>query len=379
MCNFTNRTLLNPASLTITFGNRLHNPEQLPGYKKWTDYLSNLHFFFLLLWSQTLMLVSSTTRPLLGCVWNFPSNYSGLAYATTSMMVHEIFPIILMAVTNMMSLYILNTYGRSRSSVQDAPVLKRVPAEKRAAKVRQTLESKYCSKTTRTVFVPILLILEQTSIVFVPKVYFWSSMDEFLLFLGDSCACHAFHRLLGNQHHLCQLFQLQPRLLSWVSAGRSSLRKQHLHHHVACCSGNRPPPASFVHEVFCLWLKFSGWRATLGPLGHKTIPVNPPSTCCSKCLLEWIQCLAKLSMLLELSHMSTCLKMKIWNVGQMCFAPSLLHWPTGANEQQTLEWCKLQNTQTQNKTQMQQKNAAIFQKTTMNKTNSNGNYNNHKK
>ncbi|XP_027859262.1 olfactory receptor class A-like protein 4 [Xiphophorus couchianus] len=85
--------------------------------------------------TETLMLVSSTTRPLLGCVWNFPSNYSGLAYATTSMMVHEIFPIILMAVTNMMSLYILNTYGRSRSSVQDAPVLKRVPAEKRAAKV----------------------------------------------------------------------------------------------------------------------------------------------------------------------------------------------------------------------------------------------------
>uniref|UniRef100_A0A087YJZ8 Vomeronasal type-1 receptor n=2 Tax=Poecilia formosa TaxID=48698 RepID=A0A087YJZ8_POEFO len=85
--------------------------------------------------TETLMLVSSTTRPLLGCVWNFPSNYSGLAYATTSMAIHEIFPIILMAVTNMTSLYTLYTHGRSRSSVQDAPVLKRVPAERRAAKV----------------------------------------------------------------------------------------------------------------------------------------------------------------------------------------------------------------------------------------------------
>ncbi|XP_051272412.1 olfactory receptor class A-like protein 4 isoform X2 [Dicentrarchus labrax] len=37
--------------------------------------------------TETLMLVSSTTRPLLGCVWNFPSSYSGLAYATTSMVI----------------------------------------------------------------------------------------------------------------------------------------------------------------------------------------------------------------------------------------------------------------------------------------------------
>lgn len=87
---------------------------------------------------QTLMLVSSTTRPLLGCVWNFPSSYSGLAYATTSMVIHEAFPIILMAFTNLGSLYTLYNHGRVRSStVQDAPVIKRVPAEKRAAKVRK--------------------------------------------------------------------------------------------------------------------------------------------------------------------------------------------------------------------------------------------------
>lgn len=87
--------------------------------------------------SQTLMLVSSTTRPLLGCVWNFPSSYSGLAYATTSMVIHETIPIILMALTNLASLYMLYTHSRMRSSAQDAPVIKRVPAERRAAKVRK--------------------------------------------------------------------------------------------------------------------------------------------------------------------------------------------------------------------------------------------------
>ncbi|RVE73179.1 hypothetical protein OJAV_G00048380 [Oryzias javanicus] len=85
--------------------------------------------------TETLMLISSTTRPLLGCVWNFPSSYSGLAYATTSMVIHETLPIVLMTVTNLSSLYTLYTHGRTRSSVQDAPVVKRVPAERRAAKV----------------------------------------------------------------------------------------------------------------------------------------------------------------------------------------------------------------------------------------------------
>ncbi|XP_029989259.1 olfactory receptor class A-like protein 4 [Sphaeramia orbicularis] len=85
--------------------------------------------------TETLMLVSSTTRPLLGCVWNFPTIFSGLAYATTSMVIHETIPIILMAFTNLGSLYTLYTHGRRRSSEPDAPVIKRVPAERRAAKV----------------------------------------------------------------------------------------------------------------------------------------------------------------------------------------------------------------------------------------------------
>ncbi|XP_041748840.1 olfactory receptor class A-like protein 4, partial [Coregonus clupeaformis] len=88
--------------------------------------------------TNTLMLVSSTTRPLLGCVWNFPSSYDSLAYATASMVIHEILPIILMAITNLGSLYTLYTHGRTHNPAhmtQDAPVIKRIPAEIRAAKV----------------------------------------------------------------------------------------------------------------------------------------------------------------------------------------------------------------------------------------------------
>ncbi|XP_068170845.1 olfactory receptor class A-like protein 4 [Antennarius striatus] len=85
--------------------------------------------------TETLMLVSSTTRPLLGCVWNFPSSFIGLAYATTSMVIHETLPIILMALTNLGSLYTLYTHSRMQSSVQGTSAKKRVPAERRAAKV----------------------------------------------------------------------------------------------------------------------------------------------------------------------------------------------------------------------------------------------------
>lgn len=84
------------------------------------------------------MLVSSTTRPLLGCVWNFPNTYSGLAYATTSMVIHESLPIILMSITNLGSLLTLYAHRRSLVHSQknpEAPAIRRVPAERRAAKV----------------------------------------------------------------------------------------------------------------------------------------------------------------------------------------------------------------------------------------------------
>ncbi|MCI4391876.1 hypothetical protein PGIGA_G00139470 [Pangasianodon gigas] len=88
--------------------------------------------------SETLMLVSSTTRPLLGCLWDFPSTYSGLVFATTSMAIHEVIPLILMITTNLGSLLILYAHGNAHNAAnksQDAPIIRRVPAERRAAKV----------------------------------------------------------------------------------------------------------------------------------------------------------------------------------------------------------------------------------------------------
>uniref|UniRef100_UPI00358F965D uncharacterized protein n=1 Tax=Myxine glutinosa TaxID=7769 RepID=UPI00358F965D len=56
---------------------------------------------------EEMMLVGSTTRPLLGCVWHFPYPLGTLAYAMTTMVAHEIFPIVLMMGTNSRSLYLL--------------------------------------------------------------------------------------------------------------------------------------------------------------------------------------------------------------------------------------------------------------------------------
>ncbi|XP_056615306.1 olfactory receptor class A-like protein 4 [Triplophysa dalaica] len=128
----------------------LHGPRKLP---------KSLILCFFLIWSlnllysipaftfskngdenstESLMLVSSTTRPLLGCVWDFPSTYSGLVFATSSMVIHESIPIFLMSITNVGSLLTLYSHGMTRSAAhktQDAPIIIRIPAERRAAKV----------------------------------------------------------------------------------------------------------------------------------------------------------------------------------------------------------------------------------------------------
>ncbi|KAI7791121.1 olfactory receptor class A-like protein 4 [Triplophysa rosa] len=128
----------------------LHGPRKLP---------KSLILCFFLIWSlnliysipafnfskngdenstESLMLVSSTTRPLLGCVWDFPSVYSGLVFATSSMVIHESIPIFLMSITNVGSLLTLYSHGLTRNAAhksQDAPITSRIPAERRAAKV----------------------------------------------------------------------------------------------------------------------------------------------------------------------------------------------------------------------------------------------------
>ncbi|XP_048878964.1 olfactory receptor class A-like protein 4 [Brienomyrus brachyistius] len=92
--------------------------------------------------TETLMLISTTTRPLLGCMWNFPDPYRGLIYSTASLLIHELLPIILMSVTNVSSLYKLYGHGRRRfggNAVEDALEVRRIPAERRAAKVIMAL------------------------------------------------------------------------------------------------------------------------------------------------------------------------------------------------------------------------------------------------
>ena len=146
------------------------------------------------------MMVSSTTRPLLGCVWNFPSAYSGLAYATTSMVIHEIVPIILMAITNLGSLYTLYSHGRTSISSVNAPIMKKVPAEKRAAKVVHKLRGSLCEHFTLTfVLSPPVCSLS----LLLPHLI--TLLDLFLLFLGHCSSHHALYFILGDQHDLSQL------------------------------------------------------------------------------------------------------------------------------------------------------------------------------
>lgn len=112
------------------------------------------------------------------------------------MALHETVPIVLMALTNLGSLYTLYTHNGMRSSVQDAPVIKRVPAERRAAKVEATFQ---CFDphfdqvlTPRTCFFQVILALIMlfiaswgTSIISVNYFnYNQGSSAEFLLVIA---------------------------------------------------------------------------------------------------------------------------------------------------------------------------------------------------
>ncbi|KAM6927232.1 olfactory receptor class A-like protein 4 [Xenentodon cancila] len=63
-----------------------------------------------------LMVISCTTRPLLGCVWEFPNNEQGLAFASASLALNEVFPLLLMVCTNLASLHALGKHIRAVTS-----------------------------------------------------------------------------------------------------------------------------------------------------------------------------------------------------------------------------------------------------------------------
>ncbi|XP_073699564.1 olfactory receptor class A-like protein 4 [Garra rufa] len=60
-----------------------------------------------------LMVISCTTRPLLGCVWEFPTDQQGYAFASTSLALNEVMPLILMVGTNLLTLHSLAKHIRA--------------------------------------------------------------------------------------------------------------------------------------------------------------------------------------------------------------------------------------------------------------------------
>lgn len=60
-----------------------------------------------------LMVISCTTRPLLGCVWEFPTDQQGYAFASTSLALNEVMPLILMLGTNLATLHSLAKHIRA--------------------------------------------------------------------------------------------------------------------------------------------------------------------------------------------------------------------------------------------------------------------------
>lgn len=93
-----------------------------------------------------LMVISCTTRPLLGCVWEFPSNQQGSAFASTSLALNEVLPLVLMVCTNLATLHALAKHIRAVTSGGEpggthGELDKHVSMERKAAHVIMSLVS----------------------------------------------------------------------------------------------------------------------------------------------------------------------------------------------------------------------------------------------
>ncbi|XP_026162101.1 olfactory receptor class A-like protein 4 [Mastacembelus armatus] len=88
-----------------------------------------------------MMVISCTTRPLLGCVWEFPSKEQGSAFASTSLALNELLPLVLMVCTNLSTLHALTKHIRAvTSGGESGGVLERqVSTERKAAHVIMAL------------------------------------------------------------------------------------------------------------------------------------------------------------------------------------------------------------------------------------------------
>ncbi|XP_076125317.1 olfactory receptor class A-like protein 4 [Alosa pseudoharengus] len=94
-----------------------------------------------------LMVISCTTRPLLGCVWEFPSAEQGSAFASTSLALNEVVPLVLMMGTNLATLLTLARHIRSVTASdagkeqQQGELAKHVASERKAGQVIMALVS----------------------------------------------------------------------------------------------------------------------------------------------------------------------------------------------------------------------------------------------
>ncbi|KAM3923076.1 olfactory receptor class A-like protein 4 [Leptodactylus fuscus] len=84
----------------------------------------------------TVQLVSTSTRPVYGCVWHFPTPRADLLFATITLVVHEVIPVILMVGTNLSSLYTLQQHSKTIAAQK---TINRVAVERKAALVIFTL------------------------------------------------------------------------------------------------------------------------------------------------------------------------------------------------------------------------------------------------
>ncbi|XP_066547520.1 olfactory receptor class A-like protein 4 [Amia ocellicauda] len=86
--------------------------------------------------SVELMVISCTMRPLLGCVWEFPSKAQGTAFATSSLVLNELLPLLLMVGANCATLAALHRHIHSVTGARvEGGGEAQVMAERRAARV----------------------------------------------------------------------------------------------------------------------------------------------------------------------------------------------------------------------------------------------------
>ncbi|XP_023134658.1 olfactory receptor class A-like protein 4 [Amphiprion ocellaris] len=93
-----------------------------------------------------LMVISCTTRPLLGCIWEFPTIEQGSAFASTSLALNEVLPLVLMVCTNFATLHALAKHIRAVTSGGESggthgELDKHVSTERKAAHVIMSLVS----------------------------------------------------------------------------------------------------------------------------------------------------------------------------------------------------------------------------------------------